>query len=352
MKNRTFTLFFTLLLSSAMAQDIQVPKVQNSLVTKLTATWCTICGGAAWDNYKTLSTNLGSKALVMAGHSSTSSKLYSPTAAAIIQNFDFVASQPSFFYNATRIGSSGTTVVNTITTNVNNANAQTPLAQSGLLVRFDPGTRELTVQARAEFFSAATGEFSLGLYLLERSVNAEQAARSSNEIHQNVLRTSLFPEVFGQSLANGSITEGTTKGFVTTQVLPTSFNTNNLAIAAIIWRKNGTKQEVVNVNWTSQISASVTSVQDLALLQGFHIAPNILEEQAQVRVLLPGDASQTRLDVFDMHGRLVYTLFKGRLSGGEHQFELSRTALAGAAGQYVLRLRHGSAQASRTFILR
>jgi hypothetical protein len=207
----------------------------------------------------------------------------------------------------------------------------------------------LTVQSRAEFFRTGEGEFFFGLYLLEKSVVASQAARSSNETHQNVLRTSLFTEAFGQPLATGAVVEGTIKGFMTTYTLPANYNVGNLTIAGIIWRKNGARYEVVNVNWTDKISASVTSVQDVRLLQGFQIWPNVLTEQAQVRIQLPANAGIVHLDIYDMQGRRIQTLFQGRLAEGEHQFLLNRSAIP-ASGQYVLRLRAGKAQASRLFI--
>ena len=351
MKNWTFTLFFAFTVTLAGGQDIQVPKVQNSLVTKMTATWCTICGSAAWDNYKSLVSTLNARALVMAGHVSSSSALYSPTAERLIQNFETSLSHPTFFYNNTRMGSSGTTMVNNITTNVNNANKNTPQAQAGLVATLDPGTRVLTIKSRTEFFQAVQGEYYLGFYLLEKSITAAQAARSSNETHQNVMRTALQTELFGELLASGDVTAGTTKSIQINHNLSPNFNPNNLLIAAIIWKKNGTKYEFVNLNYTGQISASVTSAQNLQLLQGFQILPNLVSDNALIRIDLPASSENISLEVFDVFGRRLQTVFQGRLSEGEHEFRIQRAAIDAPPGYYLLRLRSGQAQAVRQFIL-
>lgn len=351
MKNWTFTLFFAFTTMLAWGQEIQVPRVQNSLVTKMTATWCTICGSTAWDNYKSLVSTLNAKALVMAGHVSTSSALYSPTAERLIQNFEQSLSHPTFFYNTTRIGSSGTTVVNTISTNVDNANKNTPQAQAGLVVTLDPGTRVLTVKSKVEFFQAVQGEYYLGVYLLEKAITAAQAARTFNETHQNVLRTALHADPFGELLANGSLPTGTVRNIQSNLTLTQNYNPANLLIAAVIWRKNGTKYEFVNLNYTGQISASVTSAQNLQLLQGFHILPNLVSDNAVVRLDLPATSESTSLEVFDVFGRRLQTVFHGRLSEGKHEFRIERAGINAPPGYYLLRLSSGREQAVRQFIL-
>ena len=54
---------------------------------------------------------------------------------------------------------------------------QSPIAQTGLLVEADGNT--ITVQTKTRFFQDATGDFYLGLYVIERSVIATQASQGS-----------------------------------------------------------------------------------------------------------------------------------------------------------------------------
>ncbi len=346
---KTFLSFCFLVFGSyaAAAQDpIPVPGTQQSMVTKLTATWCPVCGGSPWDSYKKMVSTLDANAVVFAAHTSTVSKLYSPMAVQLMSNFDLVYSQPYFFYNTKVVGTGGTSTENTITTNVNNAAKNTPVVQTGIKVTFDENSRELTVQSRSQFFQYTTGEYFLAFYLLEKAVVKEQASRSSSETHSNVFRTSLLPEVFGKPLASGTILSGTFQGSRFTYGLPSDMDVNNLIVASVIWKKNGAKYDFVNANWTDLIDKTVTSVQDAVLLQGFRVWPNVVADAAQVRIALPSPQQQVRLDVFDMNGKKVTTLFEGRLSGGTHLFDLTRQTFP-AAGKYTLRLMAGNRMASQ-----
>ncbi|MBV6428902.1 MAG: hypothetical protein KIPDCIKN_03439 [Haliscomenobacter sp.] len=347
MKTFLFSCLLVLGRFAAAAQDpIEVPGTQQSLVTKLTATWCPFCGGSAWDSYKNMVASHSANAVVFAAHTSTVSKLYSPMAVQLLNNFDLVYSQPYFFYNTKVVGTGGSSTENTVTTNVNNAAKNTPIVQTGMKLTFDDNSRELTVQSRSQFFQYTTGEYFLAFYLLEKAIVKEQASRSASEIHSNVFRTSLLPEVFGKPLASGTILSGTFHGSLFTYGLPSDLDVNNLIVASVIWKKNGTKYDFVNANWTDVIGKTVTSVQDPVLLQGFRVWPNVVADAAQVRIALPSPMQQVRLDVFDMNGKKVTTLFEGRLPAGTHPFELSRRQFP-AAGKYTLRLMAGNRIASQ-----
>lgn len=337
--------------SLAAQPNLPVPQTQQSLVTKLTATWCSICGGSAWETQKKLQAQLGTSALVMAAHSSGSSRLYSAAAAALLNNFDFAASQPVFFYNTARIGSGGASTENTIISNVQNAAKAAPVVQTGVSATLSPGSRELDIQARAQFFKATEGSFTLSLLVLEDSVVMEQAARSASEIHRNVLRASAFQEVYGQPLASGNVAVGTSASFKTTFAVPASYNANRLRVAAVIWKRNGTKYEFVNLNIVPVSLQSVTATPaDIQLLQGFQVAPNVLEGMAKITVQLPGPSGRVTLDIFDQQGRRVRQLFSGRLGEGQHEFLLQRQDLE-AAGAYFLRLQSENAQAVRSIVV-
>ena len=342
---------FSGVFSSSAQPNLPVPQTQQSLVTKLTATWCSICGGSAWETQKKLQSQLGASALVMAAHSSSSSRLYSATAAALLNNFDFAASQPVFFYNTARIGSGGSTTENSIISSVQNAAKAAPLVQAGVSATLSPGSRELDIQARAQFFKAGEGSFTLSLLILEDSVVMEQAARSTSEIHRNVLRASAFQEVYGQPLASGTVAVGTSASFKATFAVPASYNANRLRVAAVIWKKNGSKYEFVNLNIVPISLQSVTATPaDIQLLQGFQVSPNLLEETAKIAVQLPRPSGRVALELYDQQGRRVRQLFLGRLGEGQHEFMLHRQDVE-AAGTYFLRLQSERAQAVRTLIV-
>jgi len=65
------------------------------------------------------------------------------------------------------------------------------------------------------------------------------------------------------------------------------------------------------------------------------IFPHPVQDQGQVRVVLPGPQS-VHLALYDMLGRSVRVLYAGHLSGGAHTFPLRTSGLA--AGRYLCRL--------------
>ncbi|MFM8449100.1 MAG: Omp28-related outer membrane protein [Haliscomenobacter sp.] len=331
-------------------ESLSVPATQQSLVTKLTATWCPICGGTAWNTQKRFVAELSEQALVLSAHISTTSRLYSPTAEALLKNFDPVAGQPYFFYNRTRIGSGGTATENTIISNVLSANNQTPVVQAGLKATINPTTREVVVSCKTAFFQAASGDFFLSFLLLEDSVVAEQSARSSSEIHRNVLRGSLMPEVFGRSFASGNSAKGSTFESSLNAVIPASYNLNRVRIAAVIWKKDNLEYDFVNVNVVPLTPQTVTSVPVISGLSGFEIWPNPLEDQSQISVTLSHKEESLRLEVVDASGKTLKTLFAGSLPAGIHPFVVRRSDL-GAPGMYFVRLLGQQGQALRPLVV-
>ena len=70
MEQRIFTLllFFALSFSNIHAQD--VPEVQRTLLTKVTATWCPSCGSWGWSFFEDIIEDNTGKATFMGAHHS------------------------------------------------------------------------------------------------------------------------------------------------------------------------------------------------------------------------------------------------------------------------------------------
>ncbi len=339
MKKWMFTLFgmcaFTLLLS----QDLTVPKTQRSILTKLAATWCPICGGSSWDAYDRMVVDNAKNALVVTMHRSTASRLYSPTATEILANFETTFSQPWFFVNAKLIGQGSAGDEATIKTEIDNGAKIAPIAQTALRATFKSSTREVTVSSKIEFFQAASADLFLAFYLIEKQVIEEQDSRSATAVHLNVLRTSLTPTTFGTQIAfaNKPTIVGTKTTGEIKYILSPSFKPENMTIAAVIWRKNGTKYEIVNVNTQEKLETSTTAVEDPQLAAGFSVSPNILSDQTWVKAELPTAGKQVEVAVFNLFGQQVRTLHRGALAAGAYQWSLERGDLS-TSGFYIVRV--------------
>jgi hypothetical protein len=85
-------------------------------------------------------------------------------------------------------------------------------------------------------------------------------------------------------------------------------------------------------------------------------SPNPIGRSAEVQYRIPGssgEAARVRLQVVDLQGRLVATLFDGVQSPGQHRVKLDRQGLAGAAGAvHFLRLEVDGQSVARKLIYR
>lgn len=333
--------------------NITVPKFQQGVVTKLAATWCPFCGSEAWDTYKNMVDNLSTNSLVMVAHRSTTSRLYSPTAEKILAAFEPVFYQPYFFFNNKLIGEGDASTNTEMKKQVDNfAAITTPVAQTGMQVKYNPNTRELEVTAKTEFFKTASGNYFTGVYLIEKSVVAQQSNRGSNAVHQNVLRTHFGNDAFGFELGNGTMSSGFFKVFTTKMTLASTIDPNNIIIATMLWQKTGENAyTLVNSNWTDRVNNTAVSVREnQALKADYSIKPNIISEEALVEFNLPKAGKQVLVQAFDVKGRLVKTIYRGSLVAGKHQFQLDRQDLS-SKGLYFVRLQVDGQFATRQAVV-
>lgn len=356
MKQIITSLFLLLLGVEGFAQttaNIIVPKTQQGVVTKLAATWCTICGGQAWDTYKTMVNDLSTKSLVMTAHRSTSSRLYSNTAEKILNAYEPVFYQPYFFFNTKIVGQGSSTTGLDMAKEVDNfAGVSTPTAQTGIQAKFNPSTRELEVTTKTEFFKTATGNYYTGIYLVEKRVIEQQANRSTSAEHLNVLRSHFGSSEFGFEIGTGTMASGFFKVFNAKTTLNANLNPNNIIIATIIWERTGPNTyNIVNANWTDNISSVTVSVREnQALKSSYNILPNIVVDQALVEFELPKAGKQVLVQAFDLKGRVVKTIYRGSLSAGKHQFQLNRYDF-NSKGLYFVRLQVDGQFATRQTVV-
>ncbi|MBK8653260.1 MAG: hypothetical protein IPN20_05065 [Haliscomenobacter sp.] len=141
-------------------QDPIEVQAQQSLVTKLTATWCPFCGGSAWVPIKAWLPAMAPTQWCSPPTPARSANCTARWQFQLLNNFDLVYSQPYFFYNTKVVGTGGSSTENTVTTNVNNAAKNTPIVQTGMKLTFDDNSRELTVQSRSQFFNHDRRVFS------------------------------------------------------------------------------------------------------------------------------------------------------------------------------------------------
>lgn len=348
---------------SLSAQEIAVPPVQKSLVTKHTATWCTICGGTSWDVYESMVQNLEEKAVVLSAHISGSSKLYSPAAVSLLNNFDVAVYQPEFYFNNTKISNSGNSgsaaTLSTMTTKVDEAAAKIPMVQSGLRIFYEAATDSLRIQVKTKFFEQIeSGEYSLSVLLVERFVTEQQASRGSAVTHKRILRKALTGDpnkAIGPMFASGAIAANAEFDWSTAIKWNNQYNLNNIEIVTIVWKRNPltNKQELVNTNFSIEVEETTTATQQLDFLGNrFRLAPTLVTDDVFYVLLdLPMLYPDAELMLMDISGKRISNIHKGVLNTGNQRF----TVIADRklpSGIYFVTLRVGKNRVSRKLVIR
>ena len=331
-------LFLPLLLLTFLSYTTQaqeVPEVQQSLITKVTATWCINCGTWGWAFFEDILADNGDKAIMWKAH--YSGDLQSPVANNLASNFN-VSGQPRFILNNTDQGvSSGNSATKrTAVQETVNANAElAPLANTGIIATLDGNT--ISVQTKTRFFQEASGDYFLGLYIVEDGVIADQSGQGNNTSHSNILRTAFTTSAFGEQIAEGQTSAGTEIDYSQSISVNAAWNTDNVKIVAIIWEKTGaTSYEFVNGNTVTEFTTPVSVNTFAEAGNRLQVLSDFSADGTQFQLDLQQSVQQAQLGVYNLNGQLVEVLHNGTLAEGQQTFRLP--GALPAAGYYIVRL--------------
>lgn len=260
------------------ADTFVVENTQRTLLVYNTATWCGPCGMYGGPTFKGTLDNSDIVAIDL--HTSGSSLLtpiYTPGGAkkdtAMVAPFAiYLYAQtkpngyiPHFYANNTLLGNSEVTTAG-ITSAANTFKATAPAA--GVAVRATASGNVINIDYKAKAFTAGTGDYHLSLILCEKVVTATQNGASGGITdHKHIVRSTAYGtaasplDAFSPTPIMSNPTAGQeisgSKSF--TWELPAlatrynsfkrwdAFTPANTMVACILWKKNGTGYDVVNV---------------------------------------------------------------------------------------------------------
>lgn len=305
-------LAFSLCLS---AQEMQIPETQRLLISKRTATWCPHCGTWGWSLFSDLLADHAGQAELWSVH--YSGDLMNPTAEKIAENLGG-QSQPRFYVGHTDQNvTSGTAAAarTAIADQVDAAAGQSPLAQTGIIVA-DEGSY-LDIRTTTRFFSAAEGEFFLAVYVVQKSVIANQAGHGSSSDHKLVLADRATAEWYGEMLGEGTIAAGTEREINVNFSLQ-GYDPENLRIVTVIWKREGDRYLFVNTNGTDEMVEGPLAVGEYEVPKGQIIVRTnpIRHHLLQLTVVNVPLMEQGRLLLVSMDGR-----YYGSLAGAGELFD-------------------------------
>jgi hypothetical protein len=259
------------------AAAFAVENKQKAILVYNTATWCGPCGTYGGPMFKSVLSNPDLVAIDL--HTSGSSQLvpyymkqggtndtlfistFSSKLAAQTKPNGYI---PHFYTNNTFLGNSEVTKV-AVENAVNLFKAQTPAA--GVAVKASNSNNKITIDYKAKSFAANTGDYHLSLLLVEKSIMGYQAgAPGSITTHEYIVRATAYGTVYDQATAfspaavlsnpaAGQEVSGTQS--FQYEALPVAaryssvqkwnYNAANTKVVAILWKKNGTAYDFVNI---------------------------------------------------------------------------------------------------------
>lgn len=325
--------------TSLFAQD--VPEVQKTLVTKITATWCPNCGTWGWDYFEYAIEDNSDKAVFVGAHHS--GDLESAAGSAFSSNF--MAPYQPFFYAGNvdmNVTNNNTTAKRTELKEIIDANAiMAPIANVGFLASiFD---NALSIDTKVKFFQEAEGDYYLGVYILEHDVVNKQSSNSNMALHPYVIRTALTDTAFGDVLANGMIAIDSefTQNF-SLQLNP-NWDKDKISVAGIIWEKDSAGNfQFVNVNATDDFTEP-TAVETISSdILKIDLYPTIAENSAQLDLNLSPSSLQVDIRVFNQQGQSVQEVFQGNLNSGAQTMNIETSRLNSGVYYVSVRAENGA----------
>ncbi len=313
--------FIFILLVNTNAQNIEVPNTQVPVIVKVTASWCPFCGTWGWDFFENLYEDNYQKSIIFAAHYSGDFK--NNVSIDIAKNFN-ASGQPIFYLDGIDQNvSSGNSQNkrNSFSTQINNKIQESPLAQTGIKATYN--NNKLYVDYSTKFYQSVSGEYYIGIYLIEKLVIGFQASRGQNAQHKNILRKELSGNSFGNLLAKGTVAENMIyKGHI--EVDLDDYKPQNLEIATIIWKKEGARYFVVNSNIDNEVSEENTSgIQDNFISKNsISIYPTVINKTGIIKLFSQNNIPDTKVDLYNINGKKVINIYSGKIEKGENIFKI------------------------------
>lgn len=222
---------------------------RKATLIEFTAVWCPPCGSWGRDAFDQMLADHGAKVVGIASHGSNSQPdVMTNTYSDAFKNNFTITGWPNFWVGNVQKGTSSN-----ITNDLNTIFGM-PIVANGI-IQFSIADGKITVKAGVKFFADASGEYFLGVYVLEDGIDGSNNAptaynqkgdESTDYTHDHVLRTGAVTSVWGEKIVDGSATNGETMMKEYTIDVDADWVADNLHVIGVIWKKNGSTYEYVN----------------------------------------------------------------------------------------------------------
>jgi hypothetical protein len=222
---------------------VYIPKKQNSLFYKYTATWCGPCG--EWGAPAFEEVVEAKKGQILAFTLQVSDDFTSnfnfpiqPVMDSLSARYPYTGT-PNFVVNNTAVGTSYSNAYSSIATNT----AATPTA--GVAVQWTvgagPNAGKLNINAYTQFFSATNGTYQMAVYVLYKKVVNEQNVDPNgmqNDFEHHHVLIGAVNTPWGKEVGKGSIAADKVSHLSYVYEYPSNVNVADLEVVAVLWKKN------------------------------------------------------------------------------------------------------------------
>ncbi len=237
-------------------QGIVVEEKNMSLVNKFTGSKCPPCGTWGWVMFDKLITFGANSSCNMGTYSQNFVAFNYITKAATQMDSSFGAYKnssgwPTFAVNGSSKlyrpgGAVDTAKERKMCTDAISLHANATVeANSGYELTYDAAKTTATIKTRVKFFKDMSGEFYIAAYVIEDHVIGPQSGLTGDVSHHDVLRGSASASTWGTKISSAT-TAGSTFDYTFTTPVTAGWNTDNITVVTVIWRKNGSNYEFVN----------------------------------------------------------------------------------------------------------
>ena len=182
-------------------------------------------------------------------------------------------------------------------------NQLSPDVQTGIEATFKGN--ELIVNYSTKFFNSLSGDYYIGIYLIEKLVVGYQASRGQNAQHKNILRKELSDNTFGvkfESTDEGKVFDGSIQSDIT------GYDPKNLEIVSIIWKKEGNKFKIINSNIDKDVIETNTSSNQYinTNINSFEVYPTVFESNTSIKISTIESIKKAEINLYNMNGKKVF----------------------------------------------
>ena len=343
MKN-LFTFLFVLCLSGvAIGQE----PIQNSLITKVTASWCINCGTWGWEFFENVLEENQNNATFIRAHYSGD---LATAAAQDLANGLGANGQPIFYFGEERLFvNSGNiaTEASALKIMVDENAAKTPIANTAIIAG-DLVDGKIDMTANTKFFQEAEGEFYLSILLLENGVVNPQSGQGSNTVHNNILRAAATSNAFGDLLVSGTVDTDTEFQSDFVFDLDPSWNEDNLSVSFILWNKVGDNFEFVNTATTNELFNITSNIAEQRLNKSaYQLVSNLVDDQTQLTIGMNGTMGHAAVQLVNLQGSVVKEYWNGEINS-QTTIDINSSGLA--QGTYLVYIKLGDKEATEKIV--